>query len=193
MQLGTNKKLQLIACHEAGHAVAAYIVDTPFDEIVLPDDEDSMDDVLATTADAPARSCPSWEDLGDVQGEIIRRLAGPAAQEILEDLRGWRHSRYGTGADRYYALSLAGSVCPTEEETQALMKYLWVRTKSFLSEPHYWLAVLNITVELLENRHVTWARTVEIITGSSAGDDLPIKSLRKSMPATEDPTCLATG
>jgi len=92
-----------------------------------------------------------------IEREIITLLGGTAAVERLVG----RFPKRGTETDWRVAFNLITHLAGSEEETDAYMEWLWVRTKDLVDL--YWFAVEALAAELLARRRVGERRAREVI------------------------------
>jgi Peptidase family M41 len=163
MREGT-KRLRRVAYHEAGHAVAAYVLRLPMREVSIIEEADSLGHM--EHAPTPWFQPDVW--YGDdrrtehrIEARIICALAGPAAEARW----GGRRNRVGAGQDERNALDLADYVAgdPTGEGARLYVAWLRHRAEGLVRRELYWAAVEALAAELLARRRVGARRARAII------------------------------
>lgn len=158
----TNKKLDSIAYHEAGHAVAARRVGCRIKKVSIVPDEDS--DGRMTHGPYFKGFHPDWDNSSRVQRRLENMafvcLAGPAAQRRFNP-HGYRHQH--AGQDHHDAMNLLGYMVGSDEELEAYLRLTEVRVTNFVRNPHTWMAIEAVAAALLEREVLTGKATREVI------------------------------
>ncbi len=149
------------AYHEAGHAVAAYLLRRKFRFVTIRSrggyegylrHEPRKEAFLGEEEEKPrARSL--------VERDIIVSLAGSAAVFLLTG----SHDRAGAWADRHRAMDLAESVCGSGRECEAYVRWLCVRCEDMLKVQANWHALETLAEELLLHGSVGYRKAVGIV------------------------------
>lgn len=152
--------LQRIAYHEAGHAVAAYLLRRRFDWISIQSDEHFLGYVTFTAI----------ESLG-ANGRGGRRARALAEREIMIDLAGNIAERIFTGRHDWMRATVdirninevALRFCADAEEAQAFIRWLTIRTRNLLSRTRNWAAVSALADALLHEGKLSYPAARPII------------------------------
>lgn len=159
-------QLQRLAYHEAGHAVAAYLVHRRFTEVSIISDPDKNTLGHCSTAWVPTfapdvDSSPKTRN--QVEARIITSLGGPVAENLLTG----RTVSLERSSDIHDALNLSGYVCGDEKEESAYVNWLWECTRLLLGR--HWAAIQALAQELVKRRRI--------------GERLARKTIREAMQA----------
>ncbi len=161
MRATDHKRWEATAYHEAGHAVAAYVVGRRVREISIVADGDMLGHVAYWPW--PDSFHPDYETDGKtrrmVESGIITSLAGPVAEALFRGRHNWR----GANSDTRQAVDLASYMCGGAEETGAYIGWLFWRARTILSLPEHWAAVQALAGDLLEQRRIGTQRARQII------------------------------
>jgi len=140
-----------ISYHEAGHAVAAFLLRMRFTHLSIIPDEDSIGHTMTSK-------------LRDFQPDVGRSRAGRYRYEryAMVSLAGLVAERMKVGRVRYrtnhpdvvQAFELCSNTCGSEEETQACANWLWERTRNLMKSERHWAAVKALAKELRVRRYI---------------------------------------
>jgi hypothetical protein len=165
-ELATNMKARKdvqrleTAHHEAGHAVAAFLVKRRFRHVSIEPDQRSLGHVLYRAwdkrFDPNARFSPRTEIL--LRDAVVTALAGFEAQFRFSGKRPWRSAR----SDHDQALDLALRACCSGEEAAAYVEWLSVRTRQMFSVPSTWKAVRALARSLLRQQRLSYKEAHKI-------------------------------
>jgi hypothetical protein len=165
---GPAKRLQRAAYHEAGHAVAAYVLRLPVRGVSISEDEDASGRV--EYAPPPASFRPDvWYGEARrtehrIEAHIIRALAGPAAEAR------WigRRNHVGASGDYRAARDLADYVAgdPSGEGAWRYVAWLEYRAEDLVQREHYWAAIEALAAELLARRRLGPRQARAVIKGA---------------------------
>jgi len=141
------------AYHEAGHAIMDHACGIAVKRVSIIENDESLGRVHG--------GVPRWmREIGynmtpyreiKVHQHIMVCLAGAAATAIYANYGTWR----GTGDDLLAAASLADCVTSGPEETDALLDWLWIRTRQRLASPPTWARVEAVAKALLTRNELT--------------------------------------
>jgi hypothetical protein len=171
--MGTMDRWELAettAYHEAGHAVAMYLLGRRFSKISILPDEDSEGRV--TLPDS------YWEPFGPdsiyagatkdrILTEVMIGLAGQVAVYNLTARQDY--ARMGSVDDLWGADLLARWVCSSHGETDAYLDRLRIRTRNLLLRRAHWAAVEALAKALLEQEEMGYRKASEIISDAIKG------------------------
>jgi len=142
------------AYHEAGHALMAHAVGLRVTKVTIvacPDARGRMDFRPMRWMNDLA-SPPTLHRQAMLQRLIMMYLAGPAAQGIYTG----EHPTWGGNVDfdraREWATYLTGA---SNDESGALLGWLWLRTQNVLARPHWRDAVKATAASLLARGTLT--------------------------------------
>ena len=174
-----REKLKKTAYHEAGHAVAAFILRKRFKKIsIIPNPYENS---LGRLSGCGWKSNlnPEFDEDGRlrhmVETQIIIFLAGPVAEAKLTG----RYNHIGASKDYEGAVLYASYVTGSSEETSAYINWLLEKTKNILSI-YRWDAVELLAGELIKRREIGYKTTREIIRKGLDGP-LPPLNLKKGL------------
>jgi hypothetical protein len=149
-----------ISYHEAGHAVAAFVMRMRFTHLSIIPDEDSMGHTMTSK-------------LRDFQPDMARSRAGRDRYEryAIVSLAGLVAERLRVGRVRYrinhpdvvQAFDLCSNTCGSDEETGACINWLWERTKNLMKSGRQWAAVEALAKQLRIRRYIGEREARQII------------------------------
>jgi hypothetical protein len=156
-------RLQRTAYHEAGHAVASYILHGRLISIsIVPDIKDNTLGHFQASVPTfhPDENAPNLAGYLTAKGRTLRYqvetriiilLAGPVAEKLFID----HANRKGASSDLSNVASLLDYIGTCDEKERiAYLNWLWHRTRvTLISEP-YWEAVQTLAKELIKRRHI---------------------------------------
>ncbi|HNQ85581.1 MAG TPA: hypothetical protein PLT33_06745 [Deltaproteobacteria bacterium] len=154
-------KKNLIAYHEAGHAVAAYLTRKKFKYVTIKSNKDY--EGYMRHEEQRATSRPEWDERrktrSSIEKDIMVSLAGSAAIFLLTGHR----ERIGAWADRRRAMDLAENICDSRRECEAFVNWLYVRVEGILRSQANWHAVETLAEELMILGSIGYQKAVHII------------------------------
>lgn len=124
------RRLQEVAWHEAGHAVAMFFLHIPFRHATIKSDEDSLGHVLSKTPRWFQPDCDNSDRQG-LYGEkrIISLFAGRHAQALFLG----RKPRWGYEHDYHAVVHLSGYLVSPGETENAFLRYLNFRARDLVN------------------------------------------------------------
>jgi hypothetical protein len=158
------KGLMQTAYHEAGHAVAAFLMKIRFTGLSIISDDDSFGRMSGSKWTSKfAREHADKKILRSrIEVRMIVLLAGYAAGMIFSGIK----RRDGARKDFQDASWLGSYVCGNREEIEAYIKWLTERTKNILSNSINRAAVEALARELLVNKEIGYKKAKAIINAS---------------------------
>ncbi len=141
----------IIAHHEAGHAVACYLLHKRFKYVTINPEEEKLGKIIFP--EKVRRPVPSERELAVIKREYMVFLAGPIAEGILSGK-----------CDFKDIIHLSSS--PTEENRkfdQVFWKLHFIETKLLIYAPWNWNAVIALADELLTQRKIRYQVARKII------------------------------
>jgi hypothetical protein len=161
------------AYHEAGHAVAAFLLRVPFEIGVITIVPEDGADGCFTHANLLKGIDLEWEDSDQdpdqarigVEKTILICLSGMEAQRRhrASSVRS-HHAR----ADYEKAVDLAGRIFGSSEVIAAYMKFLLARAKSQFNRPGSWKAVEVLAGELMKHGTLQGSDALKVIRAAFA-------------------------
>src|SRR5262245_31573474 len=140
----TGGEDEATAYHEAGHAVAALVLDRPVVKVSIQPDRDKLG--ICAFGKAVFRPSEDW-----LEKEVLIALAGLAA----EARHTGEYDRAAAGRDLLYARRLSLQRAGNERQAERLEKRLLSKAEHLLDRPGHWRAVERIAAELLEVREMS--------------------------------------
>jgi hypothetical protein len=153
------------AYHEAGHAVMAYLSRRRFCYVTI--DQNELDEVTRGFVRV-SRLKSSWNDIccsggsqarATIEREIKITIAGEAAEALLAGRNNW----VGAKQDIEKCYDFCGSQCGSMEESDAYLKWLWLRVQNKLKLPLNWACVQALAGALLKHRRIGYPKACAII------------------------------
>lgn len=149
------------AYHEAGHAVAAYLVRRkfryvtirPFGEYVGHMRHHQQGDGFLVGGEERGWTRSSLER------DVMVSLAGNVAVHLLTGT----HDRIGAWADHHMAMDLAEHICSSRRQGEAFVRWLSIRIEDMLGSPANWHAVESLAEELMVRGKLGHAKALEVI------------------------------
>jgi hypothetical protein len=155
MERTTKKQRQRegTAYHEAGHAVAALELGFRLKRVSINEGDDHF-------GTCEGHEPPSWlQSDGSVNARtrswIERRIMGLLAGSVAEKRFTGRSNPDGARQDRRCAVNLAEYVCGNDEEIEAYLAWLKIRTANLLARPERWAMVEAVAQALLEREAIS--------------------------------------
>lgn len=171
--------LKKTAYHEAGHAVAHHYLFLSFKYVsIIPDEQEGT--LGHVQSKYPESFRPDFEISNRnrlrLEREIMACLAGHAAEIIYSGHENW----VGASQDNHLAIHLALYVTKSNEEIEAFIKWMQIRTMELLKNPIKWLVVESVAEELLKNKRLKAKdvkRIISVVVKKKIGIDLemPLK------------------
>jgi hypothetical protein len=156
-----NNKRRQTAYHEAGHAVACFLLRRGFRYVSIEPDGDSLGRLL--------EACPTGSFRPDVDAGsrarafaerlIMVRLAGDAA----ENLHRGKHSWCGARGDFHAVLDLTSYFCGDVEEEAAYARWLAIRIRNMLRSKPNWALVRATAAALLKRGHLSYREARKVM------------------------------
>ena len=169
-----------ISYHEAGHAVAAFVMRMRFTHLSIIPDEDSIGHTMTSK-------------LRDFQPDVGRSRAGRDRYEryAMVSLAGLVAERLRIGRVRYrtnhpdvvQAFYLCSNTCGSDEETQACINWLWERTKNLMKSGRQLAAVEALAKQLRVRRYTGEREACRIIKQAFSDWDKRARRKRRSAKA----------
>ncbi len=154
MKAKPDKKMKLTAYHEAGHAVASFLlhVDTINAISVIPDEVSEG----RTHHSAPGRNYhPDYDDSPRTRSKTEKRIMSYLAGDVAESLL-LKWKKLNTNLTDYQkAVDLASYQCDGEpDETGAYVTFLYYKTRNLLRRAENWTAISDLASILIERRRI---------------------------------------
>lgn len=169
--------LEEIAFHEAGHTVIEFLLKIPFKKVsIIPDEEtdtlgyvegfptyhQKLDPKTWKLKYVPA-NIEFWSDNRKIKF-IKSLMAGGIAENILKgnediDLN---------SSDYENAINLAGGVCGSQDEVNALLTYLWWNTYNMMTFEANWFLVEALANLLLDQKSINGKFVKEFLKDKQA-------------------------
>jgi hypothetical protein len=146
-------KLERAAYHEAGHAVASYLVHRRLACVsIIPNPVDN------TLGRCEYRNLATFKPGGPLTGrfraQIEKLIIVLLAGAIAERLKTGRIYRKGSDDDMKQAYDAAMCLFDEEKEARAFVDWLWEHTRNILDYEPHWAAVEALARELTERRFI---------------------------------------
>lgn len=170
------KNKQDVAYHEAGHAIAYFALDIPFDKICIVPDGDSAGAVHHPIVDDP----DGWDMDEDEKSVLIDKhvmicFAGGLAQERFSG----SYDEDGCEQDRFDAIDYASRRCNSTEESEAYLNWLQIRTKNLVNHPVRWFQIQRLAEAMLDRQELSFDEALKIYR-DAATEDLNLRLSRNS-------------
>lgn len=154
-------KKNLIAYHEAGHAVEAYLSRKKFKYVTIKSNGDYEGYMRHEEQRDTIR--PEWDELrrtrSSIEKDIMVCLAGSAAIFLLTGKR----DHIGAWADRHRAMELAENICSSRRECEAYVNWLYIRCEEMLRSQANWHALETLAEELLIQETISYKKATGLI------------------------------
>jgi hypothetical protein len=146
------------AHHEAGHAVAAFVLDINFDKAHII--QDPAGAFLGRMSKEPETFVADSVEPVRLEHRLIVNLAGMAAEARYTGNADWRF-----GLDDFnWVFDVIGNLSRlADDDLPAYMEYLWQRAQNLLRRPGHWEGVQNVAEELLRKGELTYAEVDSIV------------------------------
>ena len=161
--LGSKVVSRAAAFHEAGHAVAAVVLDVPFDRVSILADAESLGRSIFSGATLP----PDWfhslsrDECDLVERRIVVALCGPEAERLSGERTGYQStaSDWGLVADLLKSLALG------EEGIRNYHDWLKDRARSVIDGGFNGRAIAAVAAALMERHTLTAAEVGRVVSG----------------------------
>jgi hypothetical protein len=163
---------QEVAIHEAGHAVAGYLLNEPFAYVTTAQNEGSLAGHVAFDDggyDVNAASTP--EECQRIERMIMILLAGEHAQRLLyrramipppDDHTLAKHAQYDTRQIMLFATSLA-RYGGWPSDTSIIRSTLQTRLHELVDGDHYWHLVERLAGVVMDGRTLSWDEATTVL------------------------------
>ena len=155
-------KFQRAAYHEAGHAVASYLVKRRLSYCTIEPNPDNH-----TLGHCEYRNLASFKPdavlTGRLRNQIEKLIIVLLAGAVAESLKFGRPYWKGSENDTTQAHDLAIYLCNEDKEAGAFINWLWQRTRNILEFGPHWAAVEAISEELMKSKYISERQTRKII------------------------------
>lgn len=147
-----------VAYHEAGHAVACYLLHKPFHYVTIQgeDLEGTLGHVMPW--DAPASIRPDITMTARIRDWIERDVMVSFAGQVADEMAGYSPldpNYYGQRGDNASVIDRASYVAQGDEQLEHYLAWLLARTKDMLALPWHWAAVEAVADALQERRRLS--------------------------------------
>ncbi len=150
------------AFHEAGHAVAAYGLGIKLKKAtIVPDLKNEYRGAVETVP--PKRFRADYDMTTRKRTIIEKQVMMSFAGGIAAKKYTGRFNRFGAGEDHRQAVKLADCVTGSPEETEAYIKWLWIRTDTFVEVN--WKIIELVAAELLAKKTLSYFEIESVIQG----------------------------
>lgn len=167
MATQTDKRLRATAYHEAGHAVVMWELrsrqgERGFEHVTIVPNEEQGSLGHCRNVPAPSDFHPDVEtrpeDVVRLQDDIVATFAGTEAEKRYTG----RYNHVGADSDYHHAVELADYLVGSNEECEALLRWLMVRTRALVAQPHVWAMIEALAAALLEHPTMTSEEAVSL-------------------------------
>ncbi len=171
------RRLRATACHEAGHAVAAWHTDLKFRRVTIKPEDDSLEHLLHSRF-------PKWFNPELDKGDRARMYAehlievGFAGQLAEAKFRG-RRPRFGMRSDSQSAVDTAIWFHEPGKTLDAYLRYCWCVSENLVN--FRWREIEALAVALLERETLNYLDAIEIICPGSAALRASFARMREQM------------
>ncbi|MGD0632561.1 MAG: hypothetical protein ABR987_24825 [Terracidiphilus sp.] len=150
-----KKSLLATAYHEAGHALADFLLGFKIKSVSIVADETSagrVSSVLGLNPSILEYGNPSSKTIARWHDKALTMLAGEAAQSHFNPRSVRAHH---AGRDRDAILDILERIHGDGDELQAVYRYLKIRARNLVCGPHRWFMVEAVVLELAKNKTLT--------------------------------------
>lgn len=163
------KEIERTAYHEAGHAVAAHLLEVPFEYITIKVDEErgSLGSMLRVEKEGfkPEVDADDETLRNVIEARAMVCMAGPEAEKSFAG----EYDDVGATSDRHFAADwVSRATCGDAKEEDAYLNWLTNRVRSRLSKHCEWKFVQAVAKALLEHETLSAKRVREIIAETSS-------------------------
>jgi hypothetical protein len=151
-----QKRSEITAYHEAGHAVAFYLLHKRFKHVTIKPEGEKWGEIIYRKKILKQRTIPSERELKVIKREWMASLAGPIAEGIL----------FGK-CEFKDILPLQGLPSKRTEHERKIDEFFWkqlfVETKLLIYTPWNWHAVGALADELEKQKTIRYKEARKII------------------------------
>lgn len=144
------RRLKQTAYHEAGHAVAAYVMHRRFTSVSIIPEEDDDSYGRCSMGKWLSNLNPEWDTGNKVRNLVEREamiyMAGAQAVARLTGRINW----VGFGYDKVKAINIINRLCDDEKELGAYFRWLWERTRIWVKFSLHWAMIEALSEALME-------------------------------------------
>ncbi len=154
-----------VAVHAAGHAVAAYNVSRAFKSVSIVSDEEQSTVAHAQFLPRPDWYYPGTASIDDarmrkrLECDVITSLGGDAAEALLTGRNAW----HGADNEIHAAINAATYLTGSQEEAEAYVRWLYIRTKRLLQQPWNQAAIGDVADALVTDQKLNTTRARALI------------------------------
>ena len=146
------------AYHEAGHAVASFVLHVRFDSVhIIPSLARYS---LGRICKEPESIRPDRINQRELESRVIVSLAGMAAEARYTGKANWK---FGTDDFNFAFDVIAKLTHLADEDLPSYIEYLWVRAQNLLRRPGHWQSVQAVAEALLRENELTYAEVCSIV------------------------------
>lgn len=167
MNARQQRRVKRVAYHEAGHAVAAYIVRRRWQYATIEPTDDSLGHIRYFPA--PATFHPDADEDTRTRYRLEQYATTALGGVVAEAKLIGSHNWVGASADLRQAVDWLDYLSSGPDETGAYVGWMLERTRGLLRQEHWWLAVEHLAAALLVHRRLDYRRCRQLI--ASAIDD----------------------
>lgn len=153
------RRLEAAAYHEAGHALAAYVVHRRITGVSIVPDEDTLGG--CSFARDSRNFDPEVDTSPRVRNLIEKRAITLWGGHIAETRFTGRNNWVGSEADRNRLTGILIYLCASKEETGAYMEWLRTRTKALIER--HWVGVEALASALVDKSRIGGRTATQII------------------------------
>lgn len=161
-QVRKKNKLEKIAYHEAGHAVAAYYLKRRFKSVTIIPSEGYLG-LLESHKSQFKNFDPECDNshrtVNRIGTEIMIDFAGGIAEKMAATRYNWR----GSSQDWNSAQKLACYNVDSGEQLNAYVNWLWTKSKGMMRHEWVWHAVKMLAKELITHKAISYPKARKII------------------------------
>lgn len=157
--------LEETAYHEAGHAVVCHYLRVGYRYVTINSKDDSLGHLLhkkLAKSFRPDIDSQSSRARFYVEKLIMASLGGISSESIVTGRNNWK----GAHEDLHSSSILALYFASNENEAEAFLNWLKIRTLNLLKRPAQWIAVESVAKELLKKRKLSSKEVRELIYSS---------------------------
>jgi hypothetical protein len=160
-------KLQRTTYHEAGHAVASYVLKRRFSKITIIPGGDHLGSTSKLDSSLYDVSDRDSNSRNRIEADIIVHFAGQIAEKLFTSGYNWEVARGEDGT----AVCLVESLVSSVDEREAYLNWLFIRAKELIKLPCHWRAVEELAFELLKERSIGYRKARRIIADAMGSND----------------------
>jgi hypothetical protein len=156
-----------IAFHEAGHAVAAYLLAREFSVVTIVRRGDTLGHcALLRLSDFHPDRESDQRTLAHLEEYMLMLYAGVASEYLHTARRGWSTAHTDVLAARH----LATNACGSNEEADIFCKLMFVRSKNLLRPAQNWAGLQALAATLCTAQTLSFAQAKEVIEEGMASE-----------------------